>query len=85
MRLPKTKVEYLAIAFSALVFWYAKYSYELEMIGLRGSRFYRSEEPLLFWLGLIFVAGFGFYLLFLVFISDEKAPTHNKRLNSDNE
>jgi 4-amino-4-deoxy-L-arabinose transferase-like glycosyltransferase len=69
--MPKGKLDFTLIAFSLLAFWYVKFSFEREKIGLRGSRFDRVEDPLLFWFGIIFVIGVGVYSLYLVFANKQ--------------
>lgn len=71
MRMPKGKLDFTLIACSLLAFWYVKFSFEREKIGLRGSMFDRVEDPLLFWLGIVFVLGVGVYSLYLVCFDKE--------------
>jgi len=69
---PKEKLDYLLICLSGLAFWYAYYSFDKGAVGLRGSQFEMHESSFLFWSGIVFIVGFGLYLLYLVFIGSEQ-------------
>ena len=71
LRKPNSKIDFFHIGLSLLAFWYAHFSIERNAIGLRGSTSNRFEEQGLFWLSVLFVIGFGIYLLYLVLTPSE--------------
>ena len=66
------KLDYLLICLSGLAFWYAYYCFDMGAVELRGSQFEMHESSFLFWSGIVFVIGFGLYLLYLVFMGSEE-------------
>lgn len=71
MKLSKSKVDYVLVTYSGLAFGYAYFSFDKDVIGLRGSRFNRLDDPLFFWLGLLFVCVTGIYCIYLVLSTKE--------------
>ena len=67
MKLPKRILDYFLVALSLLSFWYVYFSISRNAIGLRGSRFSKADDSLMFWLGVVFVIGVGVYILYLAF------------------
>ena len=74
MRLPKEKLDYFLLSLACLAFWYAYYSFENKSIGLKGSRYSMLSEPIMFWLSITFVIGFGGYCVFWA-LSNESEST----------
>ncbi|MGY8897176.1 MAG: hypothetical protein ACKVI8_04030 [Paraglaciecola sp.] len=72
-------INLILLGLSILCVWYIKFSFDRGFIGLRGSRFEMDTSPMLFGLGIIFVAGFACYLLYLVFFDKSDSKKDNEK------